>query len=108
MENEEQNKLMQLQQSLEQLSMQKKQFQTQIIEAEEAQKAITGEDEAYKMIGNLMIKQNPKELIKELKEKKETLEVRINTIEKQEEKIRKDLNKVQETLLKKMKNNEKK
>ena len=62
MENEEQSKLMQLEQNLEQLVMQKKQFQSQLIEAESAYNAIKNEKEAYKMIGNLMVKQSPEEL----------------------------------------------
>lgn len=102
MENEEQNKLMQLEQSVEQLAMQKKQFQSQLIEAESAAEAIKNEKEAYKMIGNLMVKQKPEELSKELKEKQETLKVRIATLEKQEEKIRSEVKETQDALLKKI------
>lgn len=99
---EAQNKLMQLEQSLEQFSIQKKQFQSQRIETESAMDAIKGENEAYKMIGNLMVKQSAVELTKELKEKKETLTIRINTLEKQEEKLRAEVKEVQNALLKKM------
>lgn len=102
METEGQEKLMQLEQSIEQFSIQKKRFQSQLIETESALDAIKGESEAYKMIGNLMIKQSSTELSKELKEKKETLKVRINTLEKQEEKIRAEVKEVQNELLKKM------
>ncbi len=93
---------MQLEQSLDQFSMQRKQFQSQLIETESAMDAIKGEHEAYKMIGNLMVKQSSSELIKELKEKKDTLTIRISTIEKQEAKVRAEVKEVQDALLKKM------
>ena len=80
--------LAQTEQSLEQFSMQKKQFQGQLAEAEASLEALGTSDDAYKLIGNLMVKQPAEALRKELGERQETLRVRLGAIERQEEKLR--------------------
>lgn len=92
-------RLLQLEQGLEQLSLQKKQFRTQLAEAEAALTATEQAREAYRIIGNLMIKQPAATIKKELDEKQETLRVRIATIEKQEGKLRTQLKEAQETAM---------
>lgn len=57
-------------------------------------------DEVYKVLGNVMLKANKDSVIKELEERKRILELRINSIEKQEkllddkaEKLKEEINK---------------
>ena len=86
-----QEKIRQLQmieQALQQLLMQKQAFQMQMMETESALKELDGSGEAYKIIGNIMILTKREELEKELKEKKETLDLRVSSLEKQETKTR--------------------
>jgi len=61
---------------------------------EEVQKL--GEDaEVYKSVGNLLIKSEKGNVEAELKERKETLELRINTLKRQEEKVTSRLKELQ-------------
>jgi prefoldin beta subunit len=54
---------------------------------EELAKAKDGED-VYKAVGPILVKSTKTELTKELKERNETIELRLKSIEKQEEKLR--------------------
>jgi prefoldin beta subunit len=80
--------LQMMEKSLQNLLAQKQQFQVQSAEVESALKELETSEEAYKIIGSLMVKSDKESLKKDLEEKKEVLELRINTIEKQEKDIR--------------------
>ena len=75
--------LQMLEQALQQLLMQKQTFQLQLMETESALKEIQNTQEAYKIVGNIMVLAKKEDLEKELKEKKETTELRISSLEKQ-------------------------
>ena len=97
-----QDKIRQLQmieQALQQLLMQKQTFQMQMMEVESALKELGGSGEAYKIIGNVMVLTKKEELEKELKEKKETLDLRINSLEKQETKTREKASSLQKDIM---------
>lgn len=97
-----QEKIRQLQmieQALQQLMLQKQTFQLQLMELESALKELEGAGEAYKIIGNIMVLTKSDELEKELKEKKETLELRISSLEKQEAKTRERAASLQKDIL---------
>ena len=97
-----QDKIRQLQiieQALQQLLIQKQTFQLQMMEIESALKELDGSGEAYKIIGNIMVLTKREELDKELKEKKETLELRISSLEKQETKTREKAASLQKDIL---------
>ena len=91
--------LQMLEQGLQQLLMQKQAFQLQMMEIESALKELDGAGEAYKIIGNIMVLTKREELDKELKEKKETLELRISSLEKQETKTREKAASLQNDIL---------
>lgn len=80
--------LQMLEQALQQLLMQKQTFQMQLMETESAIKELLPVSEAYKIVGNIMILSKKEDLEKELQEKKETSELRISSLEKQEAKTR--------------------
>jgi prefoldin beta subunit len=98
--NEKIQELQAIERKLQSFSMEK---QTMQIEVNEINNAISeldkSGDEVYRIIGGLMIRSNKGRLSKELGEKKKVLEMRINSVEKQEkpneereEKLRKEIN----------------
>jgi len=91
----------QLQQQAEAIATQRLQMELQLKEItralEEVQKL--GEDaEVYKSVGNLLIKSEKSSIEAELKDRKETLELRINTLKRQEEKVTSRLKELQSKL----------
>jgi prefoldin beta subunit len=92
-----------LEQNVQALALQKQQFQTQIFEIESALKELETAPTAYKIIGGIMVSSTPETLKKELNQKKELLELRLQNIEKQEKQIRERAKKLQEDLLASMK-----
>ncbi len=82
-------------QSLSQLNMQKQQFQFQVSEIDSAMNEIKTQESAYKIVGSIMIKKSNKEIEKDLVQKKEMMNIRIDSLEKQESKIREKTQKLQ-------------
>jgi len=93
-------KLQLMEQSLQSFLMQKQQFQSQLIEIDSALKELETAKESYKIVGNVMISADKEDLIKELKEKKERLELRIKTLEKQENSIKERASSMQSEVMK--------
>lgn len=87
-------------QSLQSLLQQKQAFLTQSAEVEEALKELQTTETAYQIVANIMIKKNPEELSKNLTEQKELIELRMKTIEKQENKIKEQIKEYQESAMK--------
>lgn len=84
-------RLNQTQQQLEYVSESKIGLEGQIKEMEFALKELeklTDDVKIYKSIGGLMIETKVSEALKELKERKENSEVRLKTLEKQEERLK--------------------
>ena len=105
-QKETEQKIAQLQlfeQSLQNILMQKQQFQTQVIEIESALKELETTKEAYKIIGNIMVASKKEEIKKDLESKKEAMSLRVKTIEKQEDQIREKAKKLQEEVSKNIK-----
>jgi len=88
---------------MQQFLMQKQSFQTQLVEIESALKELKNSEKAYKIVGNIMVSSKKEELEKDLKSKKETVELRIKMLEKQEEKIKEKADKIQKEVLKEIK-----
>ncbi|WP_456469355.1 prefoldin subunit beta [Archaeoglobus sp.] len=83
--------LQQLQQQLQAVITQRAQVEALLRDAEQALEELQKiEDEApvYKAVGNVLVKEKKEDVIKELTEKKETYEIRIKTLQRQEEKLR--------------------
>lgn len=94
-------------QSLQSFLGQKQQFQIQLVEVESALSEIQNTNKAYKIVGNIMIEADRDELKAELQSKKEMLELRIKTMEKQEANVREKASKLQSEILKKIKQEDK-
>ena len=74
-----------------------------MVEIEAALEELSATTEAYKIVGNVMIKTDKEELTKDLSSKKEMIEIRIKAIEKQESGMREKASKLQEDVLRQMK-----
>ena len=103
-ENEKKiNQLQLFEQSMQNLLVQKQQFQSQLVEAESALKELETSEHSYKIIGNIMISAKKDDLKKELQSKKDLLELRIKTLEKQENQIKDKSSKMQSEIMSSMK-----
>jgi prefoldin beta subunit len=103
---EQQEKIQQLQlieQNLQNLLGQKQQFQSQMFELDGALKEIEVSPQAYKIIGGIMVLTEKEKLKKDLSEKKELVELRISSIEKQEKQFKDRAKDIQQEVLSLMK-----
>lgn len=98
------NQLQNIEQNINTLIAQKQQFQSQNIEIENALTQIEQTNKIFRIIGNIMIESSKEETKKDLTEKKEIVDLRLKTIEKQEEKLRQKANTLQQEVLKEMNN----
>ena len=104
-EKETEQKISQLQiyeQSLQNILLQKQQFQAQITEINSALKELESTDTSYKIVGNIMVHTDKKELKQDIESKKSSTEIRIKALEKQEENIREKTKNLQSEVMKGM------
>ena len=87
--------LQQLQQQLQTVVTQKTQLDLLVKETEEA---IKDDASLFKAVGNVLVKAEKDKVLKELQEKKETYEIRIKTLERQEEKLKERVTELQKKL----------
>ncbi len=80
--------LQMMEQSLQNILAQKQSFQMQLAEVESALKELATASKAYKIIANIMVNSDKGKLKQELEKKKELITLRISTLQKQEENIR--------------------
>lgn len=96
-------RLQMLEQNVQAISMQKQQFQSQLIEIESALKELKTSSTAFKIVGNIMVGADKSELEKDLTQKKELIDVRVKNLEKQEKQFKDKTKQVQEEVLKALK-----
>jgi prefoldin beta subunit len=97
------NQLSMLDQSIQQYAMQKQQFAAQLNEVESAEKELDIAKSHFKIVGNIMVSADKEKLKKDLAEKKEILSLRVESFEKQEEKLREKAQSLQNEVLAAMK-----
>ena len=90
-------------QSMQSFLGQKQQFQVQLVEIDSALSELQNTNKAYKIVGNIMVESDKDELKADLQSKKEMLELRIKTMERQEAQVREKASKLQSEILKKIK-----
>jgi len=103
---ETEQKIQQLQlmeQNIQQIITQKQDFQAKIMEIDSALEELKNSEVAYKIVGNIMVLSEKPSLEESLKSEKETLELRIKMLEKQEEKLREKIKNIQNQVLQEMK-----
>ncbi|MBW3002694.1 prefoldin subunit beta [Candidatus Woesearchaeota archaeon] len=96
-------RLQMIEQQVQTMAMQKQQFQSQLFEVENALKELKTSKTAYKIVGNIMVLSDKEKLEKDLKQKKEIIDLRITNIDKEEKKLKEKAKKLQEELLSKLK-----
>lgn len=89
-----------LEQSLQNLLMQKQAFQMELTETQSALREIEKSgDEIFKVVGQLMIKTEKSAVKDELANKEKILNLRIKTLEKQEDTFSKKLEEIRKQML---------
>ncbi len=107
MAHETDEKIRQLQimeQGLQQILLQKQALQSQVMELDSALKGLQNSNEAYRIIGNVMLLSGKDDLEKDLLSKKETAELRIEALSRQESSARERASKLQKEIVGEMKN----
>ena len=95
--------LQNLEQNINSLIGQKQQIQAQQAEIENAISQLEGTDKVFRIIGNIMVASDKVKVKKELDEKKEFIDLRIKTMDKQEEKLRNKAQELQKAVMEKIK-----
>ncbi len=93
-------RLQMLDHQAQQLALQRQQFQGQLFELENALKELASAPMAYKIIGNIMVASDKETLKKDLESKKELVELRIKSFEKQEHQLREKVKDLQASIKK--------
>lgn len=101
------NQIQLIQQNLQSFAMQRQQFQVQETEIESALKEIEKTNQTYRIIGNIMVFVEKADLKKDLMDKKEMLTLRINSIEKQELRMKEKAEEIQKDVLLELENKQK-
>ncbi len=101
------NNLSMLEQNTQQLSAQRQSFQSQLLEIDSALDELQNSKDAYRIIGSIMVRTDAAKLRDELDSKKKVLELRISSIEKQEQAARDKSKKLQEEIMAELDNSKK-
>ncbi|MFH1439967.1 MAG: prefoldin subunit beta [Candidatus Woesearchaeota archaeon] len=102
------NQLQMIEQNLQQVLAQKQQFQGQMVEIDSALEELGKTEDAYKIVGNVMVKMSKEDLDKELNEKKERTELRMKSIEKQETQLKQKAESIRKEVMSDMEKKDKK
>ena len=93
-----------LEQNFQNLLLQKQTFQVEVNETKTALDEVNkSKSDVYRVLGQVMVKADNDELKKELKEKKDILEMRMKAIEKQELSMREEIERIRAEIMDKMK-----
>jgi len=92
-------KIQMMEQNIQALAQQKQQVQTQSFEIESALNEIEDSKESYKIVANIMIKTSKEKIQKDLNQKKEVLNIRMQTLEKQENKLKDAIKELQKEVI---------
>ncbi len=89
-----------LEQSLQNILLQKQAFQMELSETTTALTEIKNSgDDVYKILGQLMVKTKKDSVVKELSDKEKIIELRLKNLEKQESSLNNQLEKLREEIL---------
>jgi prefoldin beta subunit len=100
---EQVSRLQQIQQNLQAIMMKKQQIEQETAETDrviEEIKKMDADNKVYKNYNTLLIKSNREDILMELKEKKDTLNIRMEVVEKQEKRVSDNLKEVENKIIK--------
>ena len=94
-----------LQQQLQNIMAQKEAMGIQLLEIKKALDELekTKEKEVFKIAGPILIKSDRADVLKELKERDDTFDIRLKSIEKEEKRVKLKIEELREKLVKGMK-----
>lgn len=98
-------RLQNLQNTLQQLMVQKQRIEMEQVESDKALETLKTTDEGnkvYKSVGAVLVERSKEDVVNELEERKDFLDMRLKVIVKQEEKTREKMTGIQETLQKEL------
>ncbi|MBI4738673.1 prefoldin subunit [Candidatus Woesearchaeota archaeon] len=95
-------KLSMIEQQMTSFLSQKQTFQAQLMEIDSALEALEKTDKAYRIIGNVMVASDKPALKVDLMHKRETAELRLKSLENQEEKLRSKATELQNEVFNRM------
>lgn len=91
-EEDKQIELQSLQQQMQLIMLQKQQMRLQSDEIDHAlQEVEKAKGDTYRLVGPILVQSTKEEIVKDLNERKSSLESRITIMEKQEERLKKQL-----------------
>ena len=94
-----------LEQNLQSILMQRQAFEMELGETENALVELEKSGgEVYKIVGNIMIKYSKENLVKDLKQKKDLLALRLKSIDSQQKNLEGNAEKLRKEVLSKIKN----
>ncbi len=103
MESENISQLQLLRENLENVATQKQHIEAELTEMNSALSQLADTDESYRILGKIMVRVSGEELQKELKEHEELAQVRLKNFSSQEEKIKEQMQTIQQKLMKEIK-----
>ena len=98
-------RLQQLQNTMQQLVIQKQRIELEMNESEKALETLKDVDDnakIFKSVGSILVEKPKETIVKELLERKDFLEMRAKVLQRQEEKTRDRITNLQETLQKEL------
>lgn len=96
-----------IEQNLSSVVNQKQSYHKQILEMQSALKELENSESAYEIVGTIMIKKSAKDIISSITEKIKTQEIRMKSLEKQEETLRNQAQEIQSKVMTSLENKNK-
>lgn len=93
-------KLQSIEQSLQSFSAQHQSVRSQLLESESALRELEKGENAYKIVGSIMVRQSREKLVAELKEKELALRSRLKKVQDQENGLREEAHSLQQEIMK--------
>ena len=94
--------LQSMQQNLQNITLQKQQVEAQLIELNSALQEISTTQQAYKIVGKIMVASSKEQLQKDLQDQKEVADVRLKSLLKQEESFKHSMEELQQEVVKEL------
>lgn len=88
-----------LQQNLQNVLLQKQQHQKQLAEFDSALKEMGNTDQVYRIIGNILVASKKADVEKDIQQKKEILDLRLKSLDKQEKILKQEAEAVQKKVI---------
>ncbi len=99
-QNKDFQELQIIEQNLQNILMQKQAFQYELTETESALNEIkNSKEDVFKIVGQLMLKSSKESIVDELSSREKLLKIRLETLQKQEDKLSSKLEELREKFM---------